>query len=446
MDARPCLGQAWASIMLEVRSPHDFSPKAISKRNPLGQPTKKRRNVGSTKHEARRSGLLKVETLLEQLWQWIALVAPQEMFAENRLAMNHFENTDDYAIGFQPYPMTARKRGGPLSRIASRILPGSVALAASVLFGYWTLYTRPPVPLGGESPAPRSPATIGVEAPAPGATTTVVASNPYGTLFDPGFATSTSPAPLMQSYPLEASLESVPPEPSDTTAEDVASVPTPATPRLAEGAPLPIPRPADVGPPGARNPFPPPGRRLAQQDRRAIVPATPSDNRSFFEKLFGVAQPPSPVLAYAAPEDGIVSRARGATSGPSPRYDRWTAVYDVAAHTVYLPNGTRLEAHSGLGNRLDDPRYVNERMRGATPPNIYQLQPREQLFHGVKALRLIPIGNGDLYGRNGLLAHTYMLGPNGDSNGCVSFRNYNAFLQAYENGEIRRLAVVSRLN
>ena len=95
---------------------------------------------------------------------------------------------------------------------------------------------------------------------------------------------------------------------------------------------------------------------------------------------------------------------------------------------------------------LDDPRYVNERMRGATPPNVYELQPREQLFHGVQALRLIPVGGGDLYGRTGLLAHTYMLGPNGDSNGCVSFKNYNTFLQAFQNGEIKRLAVVARLN
>jgi hypothetical protein len=52
-------------------------------------------------------------------------------------------------------------------------------------------------------------------------------------------------------------------------------------------------------------------------------------------------------------------------------------------------------------------------MRGATPPNVYELQPREQPFHAVQALRLIPIGNGDLYGQTGLLGHTYMLGPNG---------------------------------
>ena len=69
-------------------------------------------------------------------------------------------------------------------------------------------------------------------------------------------------------------------------------------------------------------------------------------------------------------------------------------------------------------------------MHGVTPPHIYELTPREALFHGVPALRLNPIGGEDtIYGRSGLLAHTYMLGPNGDSNGCVSFKDYNAFLQ-----------------
>jgi Tlde1 domain len=155
-------------------------------------------------------------------------------------------------------------------------------------------------------------------------------------------------------------------------------------------------------------------------------------------------QPSGPVLAYAAPDGGVLGNARSLTSSASPRYDRWAAVYDVAAHTVYLPNGTRLEAHSGLGDRLDDPRHVNERMRGATPPNVYELEPRQQLFHGVQALRLKPVGGGDIYGRTGLLAHRYMLGPNGDSNGCVSFKNYNAFLQAFQNGEVKRLVVVAR--
>ena len=84
-------------------------------------------------------------------------------------------------------------------------------------------------------------------------------------------------------------------------------------------------------------------------------------------------------------------------------------------------------------------------MRGPTPPSVYDLSVREQLFHGVKALRLTPV-SGSVYGRTGLLAHRYMLGPNGDSNGCVSFRDYNAFLQAYERGQVQRLVVVARAN
>jgi hypothetical protein len=127
--------------------------------------------------------------------------------------------------------------------------------------------------------------------------------------------------------------------------------------------------------------------------------------------------------------------------------DRWTAVYDISAHTVYLPNGAMLEAHSGLGPNLDNPRFVHERMRGATPPHVYELAFREKPFHGIRALRLKPVGGKDnIFGRSGLLAHTYMLGPKGDSNGCVVFKEYDAFLQAFESGEIKRLVVVASLD
>jgi hypothetical protein len=126
--------------------------------------------------------------------------------------------------------------------------------------------------------------------------------------------------------------------------------------------------------------------------------------------------------------------------------DGRTAVYDITARVVYLPSGRRLEAHSGYGGFMDDPRHVHVRMRGATPPNIYKLTLREQLFHGVRAIRLNPVDDGRMHGRAGILAHTYMLGPNGQSNGCVSFSNYPEFLNAFLRGEITRLAVVERLD
>jgi len=119
-----------------------------------------------------------------------------------------------------------------------------------------------------------------------------------------------------------------------------------------------------------------------------------------------------------------------------------TAVYDISARTVFLPSGERLEAHSGLYDKMDDPRYVSVRMRGATPPNVYDLTLREQLFHGVRAIRLNPVDESRMFGRDGILAHTYMLGPNGQSNGCVSFKDYDKFLHAFLRGEVDRMVVV----
>lgn len=126
--------------------------------------------------------------------------------------------------------------------------------------------------------------------------------------------------------------------------------------------------------------------------------------------------------------------------------DARTAVYDISARTVYLPNGDKLEAHSGLGEKMDDPRYIHVRMRGATPPNVYKLTMREKLFHGVRAIRLNPVDEDKMHGRDGILAHTYMLGPNGQSNGCVSFKNYDKFLQAFLDGEVDRMVVVASMN
>ena len=184
----------------------------------------------------------------------------------------------------------------------------------------------------------------------------------------------------------------------------------------------------------ARNAAPPVATAESSAER-------PGFFKGIFEKLFG--KPAPTTLAYAATDDAGLSAVRSSIGG---RYDRFTAVYDISAHTVYMPDGTRLEAHSGLGSRLDDPRFADERMHGVTPPNIYDLELREAPFHGVRALRMIPLDETKTFGRSGLLAHTYMLGPNGDSNGCVSFRNYDAFLQAYLNRQIKRLAVVARLD
>ena len=190
---------------------------------------------------------------------------------------------------------------------------------------------------------------------------------------------------------------------------------------------------------------------MAQRAKAAVMSIASSDRQNMVEKLWGKQPSQNALLSYASADASVTgsiieTRSQNPMLGGSPPYDRQTAVYDIAAAMVYLPDGTRLEAHSGLGSKMDDIRYSNVRMQGVTPPHIYELKPREALFHGVPALRLTPIGGEDkIYGRDGLLAHSYMLGPSGQSNGCVSFKDYYAFLDAYRNKGIRRLAVLAKV-
>ena len=383
---------------------------------------------------------------------------------------------------------------GSFRQFLSAVVRGAVALALMGFAGVWIIQRLPnDVPVAVRTSAARSAPALTASKPA--------AVIPYSGLFDPRFfgsaRFSTAPRPsaaenrqlVPPTRPAAISApQKAPPAaavPAPEQAPPVASValpapeiapaplsaaipapesaslaPKPTAASLSDDAPLPPLRPAEfASPPSSPVVVRRPGRSAAS------VAAPPQDNRNFFEKLFGIGKPSAPPLAYAAPESNSVGptrnaagalagvarstegfgAARGDASGSLARYDRWTAVYDLTAHVVYLPDGTRLEAHSGLGDRLDDPAHVNERGRGATPPHVYALEPREELFHGVQALRLNPIGAGDIFGRAGLLAHTYMLGPNGDSNGCVSFRDYDAFLHAYQSGQVKRLAVVARL-
>jgi hypothetical protein len=192
-----------------------------------------------------------------------------------------------------------------------------------------------------------------------------------------------------------------------------------------------------------------PTKSFADRAKAAVLSIT-GPRQSMVEKLWGKREPSGGLLAYASADASVTAsiapKEQNPMLGGSAPYERDTAVYDITAKTVYLPDGTKLEAHSGLGSNLDDPRSSRVRMRGVTPPHIYTLKLREALFHGVPALRLTPIGGEDaIYGRDGLLAHTFMLGPNGDSNGCVSFKDYYAFLDAYRNKGIRKLAVLARV-
>lgn len=343
---------------------------------------------------------------------------------------------------------------GDRGRTVAYVALGAVALSSSLLIG-WRVERQET-----QQETPLATTTV-AQAPAPTA-------NPYGPMVVGLGPWARTAAVAEQAVDSQAAPEAKaePTTPAPETREQAAD----ATSEI----PLPPRRPGELKTLAGR--VAPAPQRQAALSEPAPVPA-PADTRSFFEKIFGGAgagpqpatppeaapsgrnarrqqQAPSQALAYAAPETtgglfgGLTNPAAPAPSvatGPTPRAGAGTAVYDISAHTVYMPDGARLEAHSGLREYLDDPRYVHVRMRGPTPPSVYALSPREALFHGVEALRLTPIGNNSIFGRAGLLAHTYMLGPNGDSNGCVSFRDYDAFLQAYKRGEVRRLVVVSRM-
>jgi hypothetical protein len=216
----------------------------------------------------------------------------------------------------------------------------------------------------------------------------------------------------------------------------------PAT--IADNVPLPPPRPLQVP---HRQPQPEIafGHGLLQVANLTAAPASAPLTVTLAPLGQAVAQvaaamPPPAAAKRIAPLQEAHNKTL-ALPGPDSR----TAVYDIAARTVYLPNGQKLEAHSGLGDKMDDPRYVKVRMRGPTPPNVYNLTLREEIFHGVRAIRLNPVDDDKMYGRAGMLAHTYMLGPNGQSNGCVSFRDYDKFLHAFLKGEVDRLVVVADL-
>lgn len=149
-----------------------------------------------------------------------------------------------------------------------------------------------------------------------------------------------------------------------------------------------------------------------------------------------------PKLASLTPLDGIMGRP-----DEDDALRRRTAIYDITAKTVYLPNGERLEAHSGLGEMMDDPRYRHLRMRGVTPPNTYNLSLRESLFHGVQAIRLTPVDEKAMFGRTGILAHSYLLrGGRAESHGCVAFANYPKFLKAFKQGKVTHMIVVPSIS
>jgi type VI secretion system (T6SS) effector TldE1-like protein len=351
---------------------------------------------------------------------------------------------------------------------------GSAAVAGLMLGCAWTLYANvfgadvyPTLNSASfEAPVIKRPAMIAARSPA------IIINSAFAALPEPASVAS-APAAIASGPSLSFADRFAASAPQGEAPKLAEAVKPADAPKLAEaiklpGAPkpqvvasLPPDRQAVVSAPSPRAVDARPARNagtvvkdMAQRAKAAVMSIAANEKPSIVEKLWGKPESRGSLLSFASADASFTGSLPSETAKPqnpmlggSPPYDRQTAVYDITAHVVYLPDGSKLEAHSGLGSRLDDPSSSNIRMHGVTPPHIYELTPREALFHGVPALRLNPIGGEEaIFGRSGLLAHTYMLGPNGDSNGCVSFRDYNAFLNAYRNQGIKRLAVVAHVD
>ena len=101
------------------------------------------------------------------------------------------------------------------------------------------------------------------------------------------------------------------------------------TPVTAGAVPLPRSRPVE-----------------ATLESRSAPPTRQSDDRTFLQRISDLL-PGHITLASLAPDGGLLS------DGPDLAalgYDNFTAVYDISAHAVYMPNGSKLEAHSGFGS------------------------------------------------------------------------------------------------
>jgi hypothetical protein len=250
----------------------------------------------------------------------------------------------------------------------------------------------------------------GLQARRPGADT-------IRSILAPALAETVIVAPRVASTQYDASADEDQPMPLATAIEEsqlaAATAPPSATlPQIT--APVPLARPALVA--------------------KRVAPPT------VIEK----DEPATTALAFARP-DNPMRKPADIDRVPWPDRGKRTAIYDISAGVVHMPNGEKLEAHSGIGNMRDNPNFTHVKMRGPTPAGTYKITMRESLFHGVEAVRLTPTNGIAPLGRTGLLAHSFLLRTRGDSHGCVAFADYPRFLKAFKRGDVDTMVIVPRL-
>ena len=177
------------------------------------------------------------------------------------------------------------------------------------------------------------------------------------------------------------------------------------------------------------------------------LPATRPDIEPEVTEKPPVEKEPKKALSEKKPDRSLFGSLFGKKSNETgwPGKGTKVAIYDVSNATVYMPDGTKLRAHSGIGAMRDNPRYEHVKMKGPTPAGIYRLSMREKRFYGVEAIRMTSIDGRDPKNRTGLLTHTNLLRGQIGSHGCVAFQKYEPFLKAFKRGQVTTLMVVPEL-
>ena len=351
-------------------------------------------------------------------------------------------------------------------RVLQKVLPGVAAVALAGAVGVWALHWRESgrsrrrlLPAGrqsaGDAAVSKPFGDIVIDADllaelkraAPAAPSQQVAS------------LETAPPASFAPIPLP-SLEAFPPAPPTPPAESApAAADARWCPKSARRNASPCRRLVRRSSARPRSPAPPerhaPDRCGCRSPRRAgSTIATSSRNCS------GWAHPSSPVVASAsagaAPRAGRLRapqrspalprrRKIAAALGRGPLFSasrrrsevrpRFPAMTAIPPSMTSPPASSICRTEHGSkpirvsGEALDNPRYVSRARGWPDAAACLRADVAGRSFHGVQALRLNPVGEGGIYGRAGLLAHPFMLGPNGDSNGCVSVKDYDAFLR-----------------
>ncbi|GLK73982.1 DUF2778 domain-containing protein [Ancylobacter dichloromethanicus] len=313
-------------------------------------------------------------------------------------------------------------------RLVGSFLIGSAGFVGVAVAVAWISNTALPTPADAArvdppllmEPVAPEVASVVVDEPSPPPVYTVMDVRNFRTsgAFAPPRDWLFDPAPMVARPPAVAAApgEVVPPM------ETVSTVPLPMANPLFAGRVMPGDEPEDTLTLAPR----PPRKPDAETQLAALPPPMAEDEMPDETAPPAATEAPEAELRYPTAEDKF-------------------AIYDIGAKKLHLPGGRKLEAHSGYGDKFDDVRYVHVKMRGPTPPNRYKLRMREALFHGTEAVRMTPVGDGKMYGRTGFLLHPYLLGPRGDSNGCISLADYDTFLAAFKEGQVEEVIVVEAM-